>query len=228
MSTIRALALHRRAEATPAHDDDEAAVGLCDCNGCLDERRRLRNHPLLARVMAALFDAGNILHSLRRSHACDPASCELCHDARMVWAVLAPLESSFEGEYNFAGDPKLVRHRADSESSRAKPRSMRRWSPDSSGNYPIHPLAIMSLMDLGQALEALPDGHGCQDADCFVCEQAEIGAYLVPMLTAAVEETMLPCPALLRRRGVSAAGAKLLRLFEQAECSEIDRRNRKP
>ncbi len=216
MSTtaIRSLSLHR--PAPPAHDAAEASVGLCDCPGCLDERRRRMTHPLMARALAAFYDAGDLLHLIQRSHCGQPTTCDLCHDAYMVWSVLAPVECSFEGEYSFVSDPELARRRAESERSRATPPHRRRWRPDASGNFPPLPLAVMAMLDLGKALAELHEGH-CDDADCFVCEQARAGEYLAPLLTAQLERTLIPTAALLRRRGVNPGRAKLLRLLEQSE-----------
>jgi hypothetical protein len=76
------------------------------------------------------------------------------------------------------------------------------------------PLAVLALLDLSDALDALRDGHGCRSRRCHVCGWAEMYGYLVPMLTAAVEEPLVPFPALLRRRGVSADASQVLRLLD--------------
>jgi len=76
------------------------------------------------------------------------------------------------------------------------------------------------MLDLGQALEALHDGHGCEDEDCYVCHIAEVGAYLVPLLTSDLDATLTPTAAILRRRGIKRGQAKLLRLLEQLEAAD--------
>jgi hypothetical protein len=201
----------RRAPAPPTHDDAEASIGLCDCPRCRDERTRRGTHPLLGAVLIALYDVGDLLHILRRSHGCaDPARCELCREARMTWAVLGTLECGLEGEFAFAADSKLARRRAHSERVRSDGarRSPRPWRPGRGQNHPVHPLAVMAMDDLAGALAALRDGHRCRQGDCFVCEQAEVGAYLVPMLTAAIAAT------LLERGGVTAGREEFLHLLK--------------
>jgi hypothetical protein len=221
MSTtaIRTLPQHRIAAAIPNHDDAEvSALGLYDCpESDFDECTRRSCNPLLASVLSAFYDVGDVLHIFQRSH-CRSAACELCHDIRMVWAVLSPIECSFEGEYSFFRDAKMAAQRAASEQRRAdaQPRR-RRWRPRGRENHPVHPLAVMALLDLEKALTALQEGH-CGDDDCYICEQARVAAYLLPLLTAQLEMSLIPTVAVLRRRGVNPGRGKILRLLEQAEC----------
>jgi hypothetical protein len=214
--TAPAPASKETARRARPHDADEASIGLCDCAGCLAERTRRRTDPLLAAALAALYDVGDLLHMLRRSHGCDPARCPLCHEAYMAWMVLGQLECGLEGEYSFPRDPKLAARRADSARVRSDSarRSPRPWRPGCGQNHPVHPLAVVVLIDLGRALEALREGHACHEDDCYVCGQAAVAAWLLPAITATIEETLIPEPAILAKRGVGPGGAKLLRLLK--------------
>jgi hypothetical protein len=204
-ATLTAPAPKEKARRARRHDADEASIGLCDCPRCLAERTRRRTDPLLAAALAALYDVGDLLHMLRRSHGCDPANCPLCHDVCMAWIVLGQLECSLEGEYSFPRDPKLAARRADSGRARSDcaRRSPHLWRAGCGRNHPIHPLAVVALIDLGRALETPRDGHVCREDNCYVCQIAEVGAYLLPMLTVAVETTLIPEPVILEKRGVN-------------------------
>jgi hypothetical protein len=200
--------------APQAHDDAEAQVGLCDCNRRLDERRRRMTDSLLAAALSALYDAGDLLHLIRRSHCARPDDCQLCNDAKMTWRVLGQVKTSLEGEYRWSADPDLARRRAKSERDRSAPARRRRWRPDGEGNFPPLPLTVLLMIGLQDVLEALRDGHGCGLPDCYTCDQAATAAFLLPMLTAALETTMRPCLTILRRRGVSVGYDPVLRLLE--------------
>jgi hypothetical protein len=200
------------AAGAPAHGAVEASIDLCDCPDCRDERLRRHNHPLLAAALLAFYDAQDALLALRRSHDCpDPSACGLCHDARMAEALVQPVGCGLEGEFIFADSPDVERRREASERhGDASPRAPRR-TPRGARNHPAHEPAVLALMDLGDALGALHEGHGCDDEECYVCHLAEQGAYLAPMLAGALVSSLVPTPALLLRWG---ADPRLVRDLE--------------